>query len=140
MLADRVRVGRKIEEKLVAGDVIAYEANGEVGANSLTFTIKRRVRVYRNGTIRITFNLRSERGGGRHLAQGRVVINGIDVGKLQHTSSTEYSSFTEDFTVKKGDHIALYLNSFSTDSYAFNNLFQISLAEPVPSDIFETTL
>lgn len=140
MLANRVRMGSSDKEyKLRAGDIVAYENTNEVPKQGASYVKMREVKVNEKGTIRISFNLKISTVN--RTAYGLIYINGVDVGVERSTNSTSYVDFVEDFTVKEGDFIQLYICTSSPYGItAYNNLFQIKVKKLPPAGTFEQTL
>ena len=67
--------------------------------------------VVRNGTLRIKFDLKSS-STGKH-AYGKIYINGEAAGTERDTTSTDYTTYSEDIEVEAGDLIEVYLKAES---------------------------
>lgn len=93
----------------IVGDIVQASANTESGPHSdATYTKKKEIRVSREGAIRVSFDMKSNVGG--LIAYGRIYINGIAVGTERTTTSTSYSTYTEDFSgINNGDLVQLYV-------------------------------
>lgn len=65
-----------------------------------------------SGDIRVSFNLSS---GTSSYVYAQIYINGVAVGTLRSSNNnTSFTTFTEDFTVKKGDLIQIYARKTNT--------------------------
>jgi hypothetical protein len=97
--------------KAVASDTLKQSADTERSTTSNSYVGVKDILIDNIqaglSSIRIKFDLKN--GGSSYNAYGRVYINGVDVGTERSTNSTTYVTFSEDFSVKNGDRIYLFI-------------------------------
>lgn len=109
-------------ESYSAGEnLIALSSAGQ--SDSATPVKIGEIEVAKNGTLRITFDLRVNSTVGSPTGYGQLYKNGSVIGTLRSTTSTSAVTFSEDISgIVKGDKIQLYvyIDNTSRDVIASN--------------------
>jgi hypothetical protein len=109
-----------------AGDIILASANTERYTYSTTMIKVKEIKIYREGTLRIYFEMRASLEANRVYAQ--VYRNGSPVGTLRMTTSESYTGYTEDISGwSPNDLVQLYYRSDSTAIRCYVRNFQIKV-------------
>jgi len=122
-------VGEMIEEA-TAGDyaeLFLSEDQTQTGETSYTKTVE--VKVFRPGTYRVKFYLRSDVNG--YTAYGRIYVNGVATGTERSVTSDAIGTYySEDITVEAGDLIQIYCKS-NADKAAIVGRVRICTGNPI---------
>jgi hypothetical protein len=89
------------------------------------------------GSIRVAYALKAYDAAS---CSGQIYVNYVPVGTLRTTSSTSYTTYTEDITVKPGDFVQVFIKT--TASFGYIQNFRIYYDEVVinPADEFVVIL
>jgi hypothetical protein len=98
----------------VASDVLKVSADIERNTVSGAYTKIKEVRIASAGGYRIKFALKSGTGGA--TSYGKIYKNGVAFGTERTTTSTTYTTYSEDLTVSGGDLIQLYIHGNTVDT------------------------
>jgi len=90
-----------------AGDNLCLSSDGQQGTTSDSYIKVKEAKIYRAGTYRIKFDLRTTDVG--FTAYGRIYRNGEAIGTERSVSGAGYTTFSEDIAEwEEGDLIQLY--------------------------------
>jgi hypothetical protein len=90
----------------VASDNLKTSADTERSVTETSYTKKKEIEMNTFGTIRVSHSAISTNPS--YSCSTLVYINGVATGASRTTTGTTYETYTEDFTVKKGDLVQLY--------------------------------
>jgi len=108
-----------------ASDVLKLSADTERSQFEGLYTKVKEMRMDVKGTVRVKVDMKINGGAGN----GRIYINGVAAGTAQ-TLTTDYQTFSEDFTVLVGDLVQVYIGGSADDTaYAKNFRLYYDLAE-----------
>lgn len=125
-----------VEMVAVASDNLVASADTERSTTTVSpsWDTKKRIYVYRRGTIRMKFDLRTP----SITVRGQIWINGVAAGTLQSTVSATYVTKSEDIDVEYGDEVILRLQMASSGTgYTRNFRFYF---DDTPNDIYTVDL
>jgi len=130
--ADSVITASKLEDTIV-GNAIVGDKSITVSTTNTAYTKLSEFFAARNGSIRISFNLRQGGGG---TAYGRIYKNGVAIGTERITTSSVDVTYTEDFTgILNGDLIQLYLHSSAGTITAYSSSFLYKVGNPLEAAV-----
>jgi len=106
--------GTKLFKELIAGSTIISSNNTELVQSGTTYVTKRTLTVTSNGTITVSFALRSVSGS--YLAYCRILKNAVTQHEVSNLAS--YVTYNLNVTVEVGDVIIWQVkNEVTTDTY-----------------------
>jgi hypothetical protein len=110
------------------GDILLASANTERYTSNTTMTKVKEIKIYREGTLRIYFEMKTSTEANPVYAQ--VYRNNSPVGTLRSSTSQSYTGYTEDISGwSPNDLVQLYHRSGSTAIRCYVQNFQIKVRE-----------
>lgn len=106
------------DSKAEASEVLRVSADTERTVTLTAYTRTKEIRVDYYGTYRVKFDLRQGTAG--YNAYARIYRNGVAYGTERITSSSTYTTYTEDLIFYPGDLVQLYQRIDSYTSIARN--------------------
>lgn len=101
-----------------ASSNLQASSNAEVDSSNTIFVKVKEIQMVIGGSIRVAFDLKSYSGS--TTCSGQIYVNYIAVGTLRTTTSTSYSTYTEDITVKPGDFVQVFIKTTANFGYVEN--------------------
>lgn len=91
------------------GDIPVAASTGIVGETSTSYTKVKEIYIPRAGNLRVKFDMRLS---GTSTSKARIYKNGSAVGTERSTSSTSYTTYSEDITgLAAGDRLQIYVDT-----------------------------
>lgn len=106
-----------------ASNTLQNSADTQQSARGNTYSKRKEVIALVGGIIRIKFDLKTDTGG--FTVYGKIYINDVAIGTEQSTSSTSYTTYSEDIVVPAGAKVQLYTKTTNiSNEYAFVQNFR----------------
>lgn len=106
-----------------ASNTLRVSADTERSYMGETYTKLKEIVSNMTGTMRVSFDLKRSSDGVPSIL-ARIYVNGVAVGLERWSSSTTYTTHTEDITIRQGDLIQIYAKGTST-VYAIVQNFRV---------------
>lgn len=113
-----------------AGSKLEALSSAVASYQGTTPTKIKEISVAKSGVVTVSFSMAS--GGSSYTTYGRVYKNGVAAGTLRSTTSTAYTTYSENINVNSGDLIQLYIYA-SANYITFGKDFKILVANPASS-------
>jgi len=91
-----------------ASDTLQASSDTAVGVSGPSYLLKKQINFYREGVVRVTFDLKSN---GSSLTYARIYKNDVAVGTERSTTSASYTTYSEDLSFTAGDEIQIYMKT-----------------------------
>ena len=116
-------------ENATAGNYLEGSAATERSTTSTSYIKVKQIYIPRDGTYRIKFGLK--RSGLAIAVYGRIYKNGAAYGTQRSTTSTSYTTYSQDLSFSKGDLLQLYYKTGHSSTTAYVNNFKVYTGNPI---------
>ncbi len=101
--------------------------------SSVSYVKVKEVHVVNAGVVTVSFGLLTNGNG--IAASGRIYVNGVAVGTIRSTTSTSFTTYTENITIPAQAYVQLYIKTADAAYTANVNGIKILVATPMTSSI-----
>ncbi len=101
--------------------------------SSVSYVKVKEVHVVNSGVVTVSFGLLTNGNG--IAASGRIYVNGVAVGTIRSTTSTSFTTYTENITIPAQAYVQLYIKTVDATYTANVNGIKILVATPMTSSI-----
>jgi hypothetical protein len=81
--------------KLTASDNLQKSNDGEVSTGSDVYVLIKEIQVFRPGTVRAKWDMRTTGGGGSQYVYGKIYVDGVAVGTEHSQQGDTYNTYTQ---------------------------------------------